>query len=95
MTTDIDIALRLRTALAGYLKRDVTTIKSGDALRDDLGLDSLTTIELLYQIGEEFDVEIPDTDLPSLVTVADVTAYLQRRTSSTQHVPARPESPSG
>jgi len=94
MTTDTDIALRLRKALAEYLKRDVTTIKPGDVLRDDLGLDSLTTIELLYQIEEEFDVEIPDTDLPSLVTVADVTAYLQRRTTLTQHVPARPESPS-
>ena len=79
MTTDTDLTLRVRTALADYLKRDVTTIKPGDALCDDLGLDSLTTIELLYRIEEEFDVEIPDTDLPGLVTVADVTAYLQRR----------------
>ena len=79
MTTDTDLTLRVRTALAEYLKRDITTIKPGDALRDDLGLDSLTTIELLYRIEEEFDVEIPDTDLPGLVTVADVTAYLQRR----------------
>ena len=79
MATDTDLALRVRSALAEYLKRDVTTIKPGDALRDDLGLDSLTTIELLYRIEEEFDVEVPDTDLPGLVTVADVTAYLQRR----------------
>ena len=79
MATDTDLALRVRSALAEYLKRDVTTIKPGDALRSDLGLDSLTTIELLYRIEEEFDVEVPDTDLPGLVTVADVTAYLQRR----------------
>lgn len=79
MTIDTDLTLRVRAALAEYLKRDVTTIKPGDALRDDLGLDSLTTIELLYRIEEEFDVEVPDTDLPGLVTVADVTAYLQRR----------------
>jgi len=79
MATDTDLALRVRSALAEYLKRDVTTIKPGDALRNDLGLDSLTTIELLYRIEEEFDVEVPDTDLSGLVTVADVTAYLQRR----------------
>jgi len=79
MATDTDLALRVRSALAEYLKRDVATIKPGDALRNDLGLDSLTTIELLYRIEEEFDVEVPDTDLPGLVTVADVTAYLQRR----------------
>ena len=79
MATDTDLALRVRSTLAAYLKRDVTTITAGDALRDDLGLDSLATIELLYRIEEEFDVEVPDTDLPGLATVADVTAYLQRR----------------
>ena len=93
MTTDTALALRVRTALAEYLKRDVTTIKPGDALRDDLGLDSLTTIEMLYQIEEEFDVEVPDADLLSLVTVADVTAYLQRKTTPISQSAVRPESP--
>jgi len=79
MATDTDLALRVRSALAEYLNRDVATIKLADALRNDLGLDSLTTIELLYRIEDEFDVEVPDADLPGLVTVADVTAYLQRR----------------
>ena len=77
MTTQSDIALRVRSALAEYLKRDVKTIKSGDNLRDDLGLDSLATIELVYQIEEAFDLEIPDNDLPGLVTVANVTAYIE------------------
>lgn len=94
MTIDTDLALRVRTALAEYLKRDVTTIKSDDSLRDDLGLDSLATIELVYQIEEDFDVEIPDTDLPSLLTVGDVTAYLQRRTTLAPQITTRPESPS-
>ncbi len=77
MPTESDIALRVRSALAEYLKRDVKTIKSGDNLRDDLGLDSLATIELVYQIEEAFDLEIPDNDLPGLVTVANVTAYIE------------------
>ena len=79
MPIDTDLTLRVRSTLAEYLKRDVTTIQPGHALRDDLGLDSLTTIELLYRIEEEFEVEVPDTDLPGLVTIADVAAYLQRR----------------
>src|SRR5262249_47399072 len=70
MATDTDLALRVRSALAEYLKRDVTTFKPGDALRNDLDLDSLTTIELLYRIEEEFDGEVADTDLPGLVPVA-------------------------
>jgi len=77
MPTQSDIALRVRSALAEYLKRDVKTIKSGDTLRDDLGLDSLATIALVYQIEEAFDLEIPDNDLPGLVTVANVTAYIE------------------
>ena len=77
MPTQSDIAIRVRSALAEYLKRDVKTIKSGDTLRDDLGLDSLATIELVYQIEEAFDLEIPDNDLPGLVTVANVTAYIE------------------
>lgn len=77
MPANTDIASRVRTALADYLKRDVKTIKPGDTLRNDLGLDSMATIELLYQIEDAFDVEIPDQDLPSLVTVANVTAYIE------------------
>ena len=77
MPAETDIAIRVRTALADYLKRDVKTIKPSDALRNDLGLDSMATIELLYQIEDAFDVQIPDQDLPALVTVANVTAYIE------------------
>jgi acyl carrier protein len=83
MPTQSDIALRVRSALAEYLKRDVKTIKSADTLRDDLGLDSLATIELVYQIEEAFDLEIPDNDLSGLVTVANVTAYIEGKVGHT------------
>src|SRR5258707_10859156 len=77
MPAETDIAIRVRTALADYLKRDVKTIKPSDALRNDLGLDSMATIELLYQIEDAFDVQIPDQDLAKLLTVANVTAYIE------------------
>ena len=57
MPAETDIAIRVRTALANYLKRDVKTIKPGDALRNDLGLDSMATIELLFEIEDAFDVD--------------------------------------
>ena len=77
MPAEADIAIRVRTALADYLKRDVETIKPNDSLRNDLGLDSMATIELVYQIEDAFDVQIPDQDLAKLVTVGNVTAYLE------------------
>jgi len=84
MPAETDIAIRVRTALADYLKRDVKTIKPSDALRNDLGLDSMATIELLYQIEDAFDVQIPDQDLPTLITVANVTAYVEGKVASVQ-----------
>ena len=92
MPADTDIAIRVRTALASYLKRDVTTIKLGDALRNDLGLDSMATIELLFQIEEVFDVQIPDKDLATLVTVANVTAYIEGKVAPAPPVSAKPPS---
>jgi acyl carrier protein len=88
MPAETDIAIRIRTALADYLKRDVKTIKPSDALRNDLGLDSMATIELVYQIEDAFDVQILDKDLQTLVTVANVTAYVEGKVGKV--TPARP-----
>lgn len=95
MPADTDIAIRIRTALADYLKRDVKTIKPSDALRNDLGLDSMATIELVYQIEDAFDVQIPDKDLQTLVTVANVTAYVEGKVGKvTAARPAAGKAPS-
>jgi acyl carrier protein len=79
MPADSAIAARIQTALAEYLKRDAATITPSHALRDDLGLDSMATIELLFRIEEAFDLQIPDDHLHRLVTVGDVIAYVEER----------------
>ncbi|MGH7208330.1 MAG: acyl carrier protein [Nitrospiraceae bacterium] len=79
MAVESAIALRIRTALGDYLKRDPNTIRPDHHLRDDLGLDSMATIELLYQIEEAFDLQIPDQDLQKLLAVADVIGYVEGR----------------
>lgn len=93
MPAETDIAIRIRTALADYLKRDVKTIKPSDALRNDLGLDSMATIELLYEIEDAFNVQIPDKDLQTLVTVANVTAYIEEKVAPAKPAAAKPPSP--
>lgn len=92
MPDDTDIDIRVRSALADYLKRNVATIKPTDSLRNDLGLDSMATIELLYQIEDAFDVQIPDQDLPKLVTVGNVTAYIEEKVGPARPVAATPSS---
>jgi acyl carrier protein len=79
MTSESTIATQIRTALAQHLKRDVSKIRPQDRLREDLGLDSLAMIELLFKIEEHFDLEIPNEDLSRVTTVADVTAYVEEK----------------
>ena len=66
-------------ALAEYLKRDAALIDRSHHLREDLGLDSMAVIELLYKIEETFNLQIPDQDLPGLTTVGAVVDYVQCR----------------
>jgi acyl carrier protein len=48
---------------------------------DDLGADSLDTVELVMALEEAFDIEIPDEDAEKMTTVADAIKYLE------SHVP--------
>jgi acyl carrier protein len=46
---------------------------------DDLGADSLDTVELVMAFEEEFDIEIPDDDAEKLTTVGKAMEYLEKR----------------
>lgn len=83
MATDPTISLKIRTALGEYLKRDPATIQLTEHLRDDLGLDSMAVIELLYRIEEAFDLQIPDQDLAGLTNVGQVVSYVEKRLGKT------------
>ena len=46
---------------------------------DDLGADSLDTVELVMALEEEFGVEIPDEEAEKLVTVGDALRYIEQK----------------
>ena len=48
---------------------------------EDLGADSLDTVELVMAFEEEFSVEVPDEDAEKLQTVGDVIKYIEDKTS--------------
>ena len=85
------IADRIITALADYLKRDKKSIQPDQALREDLGLDSMSTIELVYQIEEVFDLEVPNEDLMKLTTVGNVIDYVDSRVNPAAAKQAAPK----
>lgn len=67
--------------LGKYLRMEPTRLRPDDSLRDDLGLDSLQTIELVYEVESAFDLQIPDEDFGRMQTVQDVVTYLSERIS--------------
>jgi acyl carrier protein len=92
MTSATAIAEKVRNALARELKLDPATIRADQALREDLGLNSLDAIELMFKVEEEFDLEIPDADLQKLRTVGDLVSYLEERLGVAPAAP-RPAAP--
>ncbi len=50
---------------------------------DDLGADSLDTVELVMAFEEEFEIEVPDEEAEKLTSVGDVISYIQTAPPST------------
>lgn len=51
-------------------------VNTGSAFVDDLGADSLDTVELVMALEEEFDIEIPDEDAEKITTVQQAIDYV-------------------
>lgn len=60
----------------GVKEDEVTTDAS---FVDDLGADSLDTVELVMALEEEFETEIPDEDAEKIVTIKDAVNYISNR----------------
>jgi acyl carrier protein len=79
-STSNSLSQQVYETLGDYLRRKPSTLHPEDSLRDDLGLDSLQTIELVYEVETAFDLQIPDEDFGRLRTIGDVVTYLVERT---------------
>ena len=69
---------RIRNLIAEQCDVKIEAIDKNTTL-DDMGVDSLESVELIMEIEQEFKVEIPDEDSASLDTVGKMTAYLNAR----------------
>jgi acyl carrier protein len=70
--TDKDIHDRVTTIIAEVTDIPKDELLPDKSLRDDLEIDSLTTIEVAVTIQDEFDIEVEDEKLKELVTIQDV-----------------------
>ena len=70
---------KIKTIVANQLGVDEAQVTEDASFIDDLGADSLDTVELIMASEEEFDVEIPDEDAQNIKTVKDVIDYIQAK----------------
>jgi acyl carrier protein len=71
---------RIKEIIVEQLGVDESQITPAASFIDDLGADSLDTVELVMAFEEEFDIEIPDEDAEKIRTVQDVINYLNEHT---------------
>jgi acyl carrier protein len=67
---------RIKEIIVEQLGVDASEVTPDASFIDDLGADSLDTVELVMAFEEEFDIEIPDEDAEKIRTVRDVMQYL-------------------
>lgn len=71
-----DVLMRLKEVVAEHLNLPVEEVKDDSRFVEDLGADSLDTVELLMKLEQEFDLQIPDEDAESLRDISAVKEYI-------------------
>lgn len=74
-----DTADRVREIIADELGVELEKVAEDASFVEDLGADSLDTVELVMRFEEEFEVEIPDEDAEKMQTVGDAIRYLGKQ----------------
>lgn len=69
---------KIRDIVAKQLDVDAAGITMESRLVDDLKADSLDVVELIMDLEQEFDIEIPDEELPKVRTVGDIVEYVDK-----------------
>jgi acyl carrier protein len=75
--SESDIAARVKKIVVEHLGVEDAKVTENASFVDDLGADSLDTVELVMAFEEEFGCEIPDDAAEKISTVKDAIAYIE------------------
>ena len=76
-----DVADRVKKIVIEHLGVDEDKVVAAASFIDDLGADSLDTVELVMAFEEEFGCEIPDDAAEKILTVGDAVSFIESRPS--------------
>ena len=72
-----DIASRVKAIIADKLDVEETEVTPEASFTNDLGADSLDTVELIMEFEKEFGISIPDDQTEKIATVGDAVSYIE------------------
>ena len=75
------VADRVRAIIAEQLGVKLEEVTDSASFIEDLGADSLDTVELVMALEEEFGIEIPDEDAEKMASVGDAIKYIDSKTA--------------
>jgi len=70
---------RIKEVISEVLRVDIDLIQPESHFIDDLGADSLDTVELIMVLEEEFDIEVPENEADELDTVEKVILHIEQQ----------------
>ena len=72
-----DITTKVKAIIVDKLGVDEAEVTTTASFTDDLGADSLDTVELIMEFEKEFDIQIPDDKAENIATVGDAISFIE------------------
>ena len=73
-----DVATKVKAIIVDKLGVDENEVTNEASFTNDLGADSLDTVELIMEFEKEFDIQIPDDKAESIATVGDAILFIEQ-----------------
>ena len=80
--TNAEITAKVKQAVVDKLGVEESKVTEEASFINDLGADSLDTVELVMKFEEEFDIKIPDEDAEKIQKVGDAVKYIADKVAS-------------
>ena len=74
-----EVAQKVKSIIAEQLGVKIEEVTESASFVDDLGADSLDTVELVMALEEEFGIEIPDEDAEKMTNVGEAIRYIEEK----------------
>jgi len=72
-----DVTTKVKAIIVDKLGFDESEVTSDASFTNDLGADSLDTVELIMELEKEFDIQIPDDEAEGIATVGDAISFVE------------------